>query len=218
MWIAKLRLRHKCILGDRCKKYKISLQSIVFPVFKQNGKTITSSMHYMSGDQKNINNFIDDLEKDKSVIKLERKESMFFLLEQADTKAVAFYTPKIIFIKPVLINSDGNELWEIGSWEKEELSGFIEKVKEKIKDFKLLKLHNIPIDNIFFPKLMPDLTTKQKRAIELAIEEGYYQTPRKTNLRKLAKYMRVSLATYQQHLRVAEEKLIPNILSYSQDK
>ena len=143
---------------------------------------------------------------------------MFFLLEQADTKVVAFYTPKIIFIKPVLINSGGYELWELASWEKEELTRFIEKVKEKIKDFKLLKLHNIPIDNIFFPKLMPDLTTKQKRAIELAIEEGYYQTPRKTNLRKLAKYMRVSLATYQQHLRVAEEKLIPNILSYSQDK
>jgi len=218
MWIAKLRLRHKCILGDRCKKYRIALQSIVFPVLKQNNKIITSSMHYMSGDQKNINNFISDLKKDKSVIKLERKKSMFFLLEQADTKVVAFYTPKIIFIKPVLINSGGYELWELASWEKEELTRFIEKVKEKIKDFKLLKLHNIPIDNIFFPKLMPDLTTKQKRAIELAIEEGYYQTPRKTNLRKLAKYMRVSLATYQQHLRVAEEKLIPNILSYSQDK
>lgn len=215
MWIAKIKLKHDCILGNRCEKYKVTLQSVAFSVFKQNGKTVTSSMHYMSGDLKDINNFINDLKKDKRVIKLDRKGDMFFLLEKADVKAVAFYTPKIIFIKPVLIMPDGYEIWEIGSWEKTEVSKFIIKVEKIIKDFNLLKFHKIDIDNVFFPKLMPKLTAKQKRAIELAIQEGYYKSPRKTNLRKLAKMMGVSLATFQQHLRAAEEKLIPNLLSYS---
>ena len=89
------------------------------------------------------------------------------------------------------------------------------KVEKIIKDFNLLKFHKVDIDNVFFPKLMPKLTAKQKRAIELAIQERYYKSPRKTNLRKLAKLMGVSLATFQQHLRAAEEKLIPNLLSYS---
>jgi len=215
MWIAKIKLKHDCILGNRCEKYKVTLQSVAFSVFKQNGKTVTSSMHYMSGDLKNINNFINDLKKDKRVIKLDRKGDMFFLLEKADVKAVAFYTPKIIFIKPVLIRPDGYEIWEIGSWEKTEVSKFITKVEKIIKDFNLLKFHKVDIDNVFFPKLMPKLTAKQKRAIELAIQERYYKSPRKTNLRKLAKLMGVSLATFQQHLRAAEEKLIPNLLSYS---
>lgn len=215
MWIAEIKLKHKCILGDRCEKFKIILQSVAFSTFKEKGKTITSSMHYMSGVSKNIDEFIRDLKNDKNVIKLERKGDMFFLLEKAEVKAVAFYTPKIIFIKPVLINSQGYETWMIGSWEKEEISKFINNVEKKIKDFKLLKFYQTSINNVFFPKLMPDLTEKQKRAIELAIEEGYYKSPRRIDLRKLAKIMGISLATYEQHLRVAEEKLIPNLLSYS---
>lgn len=215
MWIAKIKLKHDCILGNRCEKFKVTLQSVAFSVFKQNSRTVTSSMHYISGDSKDIDNFIKDLKKDKNVIKLERKKDVFFLLEKAGIKAVAFYTPKIIFIKPVLVQNNGYEIWEIGSWEKEEVSKFINEVKKKIKDFKLLKFHNVMVDNVFFPKLMPNLTEKQKRAIELAIEQGYYNTPRKIDLRKLAKIMKISLATYQQHLRAAEEKIIPNILAYS---
>lgn len=215
MWIAKIKLKHKCMLGDRCKRFKVTLQSVAFSVFKEKGNTITSSMHYMSGVPKNIDNFVKDLKKDKKVIKIERKGNTFFLLEKAEIKAVAFYTPKIIFIKPVLVNSDGYEIWEIGSWEKEEVSRFINNVERQIKDFHLLKFYQIAINTVFFPKLMPQLTDKQKQAVELAIEEGYYKTPRKIGLRKLAKLMGVSLATFEQHLRSAEEKLIPNLLSYS---
>jgi len=215
MWIAKIRYKHDCILGNRCEKFKVSLQSFAFSVFKQNGKTVASSMHYMSGDSENIDEFVRGLKKDKNVIKLERKGDMFFLIEKADIKAVAFYTPKIIFVKPVLMDHKGYETWEIGSWEREEVSRFVNGVKKRINDFKLIKFHHVNIDNVFFPRLMPDLTSKQKRAIELAVQEGYYQSPRKVGLRELAKIMGVSLATYQQHLSAAEQKLIPNMLAYS---
>jgi len=215
MWIAKIKLKHRCILGDRCDRFKVTLQSVAFSVFKQDRKTITSSMHYLSGAPKDINDFIKDLKKDKKVIKIERNDDMLFLLEKADAKAVAFYTPKIIFVKPVLIKSDGYEIWEIASWDREDVSKFISSVEKRIKDFNLLKFHKVDINNVFFPRLMPKLTAKQKMAIELAIQGGYYKSPRKTNLRNLAKRMNVSLSTFQQHLRSSEEKLIPNILSYS---
>lgn len=215
MWIAKIKYKHDCILGNRCKKFKVTLQSVAFSVFKQKGKTIASSMHYMAGIPENIDNFIKDLKKDKDVIKLERKDNIFFLLEKAEKKAVKFYTPKLIFIRPVLMDQEGYELWEVGSWEKKEVSKFINAIKKQMKDFKLLKFNQVRINNVFFPRLMPNLTSKQKRAIELAIEKGYYQSPKKIDLRKLAKITGVSLATYQQHLQAAEEKLIPNLLAYS---
>ena len=215
MWIAKFVIKHDCILGNRCEKFEVSLQSVNLSIFKKNNNEISSSMHYISGDSKNINKFILDLKKDKDVIKLENKGFMFFLLEKAKEKAVKYHTPKIIFIKPVLIDKKGYEMWEVGSWEKKEVSTFISKIREHIHDFKLIRFSNIKMDNVFFPKLMPNLTEKQKRVVEIAIGEGYYQSPRRTDLRKLAKIMGVSLATYQQHLRVAEEKLIPNMLAYS---
>lgn len=215
MWIAKIKFKHDCILGNRCEKYNVVLQAVAFSNFKERGRTITSSMHYVSGDPDDINKFINDLKKDKAVIKLERKKDMFILLEKAKTKAVAYYHPKIIFVKPVLVDAKGYELWEVGSWDKKVISDFIDNVENDIEDFKLLRFYNEDIDNVFFPKLMPNLTQKQKRAIELAIQLGYYKSPRKIDLRKLAKMMGISLATYQQHLRSAEEKLIPNLLSYS---
>ncbi len=219
MWIAKFVMKHYCILGNRCEKFRVTLQSVNYSTFveRRKGKkeTVTTSMHYMSGDSKKIDAFVKDLSKDRNVIKLERKGDMFFLLERADNKAVQFYTPKILFVRPTLIDHKGYEHWEIGSWEKEEVSRFINKVKTKMNYFKLERFSHVKMDNIFFPKLMPDLTEKQKHAIDLAIEEGYYQSPRKIDLRKLAKLMNVSLATYQQHLRVGEEKLIPNLISYS---
>ncbi|TKJ17530.1 hypothetical protein CEE44_03265 [Candidatus Woesearchaeota archaeon B3_Woes] len=215
MWIAKVKYKHDCILGNRCKKFKVALQSVAFSVFRKKEKIIASSMHYMSGDPKKIERFVKDLKKDKKVIKLEKKGDMFFLLEKADKKAVASYIPKIIFVKPVLMDINGYETWEIGSWEREEVSRFIKNVKRKTENFKLIKFHNVNINNVFFPRFMPNLTEKQKTVIELAIQEGYYKNPRKIDLRKLAKIRGVSLSTYQQHLRVAEEKLIPNMLTYS---
>lgn len=215
MWIAKVRFKHNCILGNRCEKYKVTLQAVAFSNFKDKGRTVTSSMQYASGDSENINRFINDLKKDKAVIKLERKKDMFILLEKSKNKAVAYYNPKIIFVKPVLVDTKGYELWEVGSWDKKVISDFISNVERDIENFTLLRFYKEDIDNVFFPRLMPNLTQKQKRAVELAIQEGYYYSPRKIDLRKLAKIMGISLATYQQHLRAAEEKLIPNLLSYT---
>lgn len=215
MWIAKFIIKHDCILGNRCEKFKVTLQGSNPSVYKEKGKIVSSSMHYMSGEAENIDRFVEDLSKDKKVIKVERKGDMFFLLEKSENKAAQFYNPKILFTRPVVIGRDGYEHWEIASYEKKEIGNFLGKVERKFKNYKLLKLKETKIDNIFFPRLMPNLTDLQKRAIELAIQNGYYKTPRKIDLRSLARLMNISLSTYQQHLRTAEEKLIPNILYYS---
>ena len=60
--------------------------------------------------------------------------------------------------------------------------------------------------------MFPKLPKKQKKAIELAYEKGYYKYPKETNLGKLAKQLKVSKQTLQEHLRRAEAKLLPLIL------
>jgi len=215
MWLTRFRIKHDCILGNRCQKFRVVLQSSNPVIYNERGKIVSSSMHYMSGEPKNIDLFFKDLSKEPKVISLERKGDMFFLLEKSEEKAIQFFNPKLIFTKPVLMDKEGYETWEVASWERKIINDFIDKIEKHFDNYKLLVLRETKIDNVFFPRLMPNLTNLQKQAIELALEKGYYKTPRKIDLRKLAKLMNLSLSTYQQHLRTAEEKLIPNILYYS---
>jgi predicted DNA binding protein len=184
-------------------------------VFKEKSEMISSSLHYASGEEAKVKGFIADLKRDPKVILAEEKGRMFFLLEKADSKAVKFFNPKLIFIKPVLLDKNGWETWEVGSWDKKIVSDFVNSVKKEMPESKLIKFVRTKLDQVFFPKLMPDLTEKQKRALELAVEQGFYQTPRKIGLRKLAEIMGVSLSTFEQHLQAAESKMMPNMLEYS---
>ena len=59
--------------------------------------------------------------------------------------------------------------------------------------------------------MLPDLTKKQKQALELAINNGYYDYPKKITMEKLAKLMKISYSTYQQHLKTSESKIMPSI-------
>ena len=57
------------------------------------------------------------------------------------------------------------------------------------------------------------LTEKQKRTIMTAKRMGYYNVPRKTDSRELAKALHLSKATTLEHLRKAEQRLVEFILA-----
>ena len=77
----------------------------------------------------------------------------------------------------------------------------------------LLKFKKQKIRNISIVGVLPELTDKQKEVLELAIKSGYYDYPRKIELRDLAKQLKISLSTYREHLRIAERKVMPNLLN-----
>ncbi len=214
MWVAKIKLRHDCIIGNRCRKFDIMMQSLDLNEEKENGKVLTSSIHQLIGDEKDIKRFVNDLKKDKRTEYIEFNGETLFLIETSRKKPVSQFTRKMFFVKPVVIDTQGYEYWEIASHKREELTKFMNKIESLVDEFELLNLKNIPLQSIYFPKVMPRLTSLQKKALELAIKEGYYESPKKTNLRELAKQTGVSLATYQKHLQKAESKIIPDILSY----
>jgi len=214
MWIAKIKLKHDCILGDRCKKFSVVVQSLDLNEEKKKGKVLTSSIHQLLGDVKNIQHFIHDLKKDTRTEYVEFNGQTLFLVETAKKKPVSQFSRKMFFVKPVVIDTHGYEHWEIASYQKEELMIFIHQVKPIVDEFELLSIKNTPLQNIYFPKVLPELTDLQKKALELAIQEGYYLAPKKITLRKLALLMKCSLATYQKHLQKAESKVIPDTLSF----
>jgi predicted DNA binding protein len=62
-----------------------------------------------------------------------------------------------------------------------------------------------PVDRLF-----EDITDRQLAALQLALENGYYEQPRGTSLRDLADATSVARSTYEEHLRKAENKLLTN--------
>ncbi|WP_137283828.1 helix-turn-helix domain-containing protein [Halorussus salinisoli] len=62
-----------------------------------------------------------------------------------------------------------------------------------------------PVDQLF-----DDITERQLAALQLALESGYYEQPRRTSLRELAERTSVARSTYEEHLRKAENKLLTN--------
>ncbi|MBA7607984.1 hypothetical protein ES703_15156 [subsurface metagenome] len=83
--------------------------------------------------------------------------------------------------------------------------------KQPYEHLEILQFKNIKLDNIYFPAIAPSLTERQKEVFELAIKEGYYDIPKRTNLIKLAKAMNICVATFQEHLKRAEAKIIPKL-------
>lgn len=168
------------------------------------------------GDEKKIKQFFSDFKKDKRLKHLEIESNTFFFAYKVSKEDIptAHYSKRIFFLKPVIVDEKGYESWEIASWNKENLMDFIKETKSKIKDmidFKVLKIEKSKLSDIYFPQILPELSINQQKALELASHEGYFNYPRKIELRQLAKIMKISLSTYREHLRRAEAKIIPSV-------
>lgn len=62
-----------------------------------------------------------------------------------------------------------------------------------------------PVDQLF-----GELTSRQLAALQIALENGYYEQPRQCSISELAEETTVARATFEEHLRKAENKLISN--------
>lgn len=220
MWVLKLKLMHKdCHIVPRCQKFHVT--TYAFPagasggVYEEKGRKYLTAIHLIKGEDKNKEEFFKDLKTDKRVKKLEingNKFSYLLQLPKGGEHVQLYYDPQLIFLKPVINQFDGFEYWEVGSWDRNALTVFMKKLKEHMDYFELLKLENTKFADIYFPQIMPSLSEKQKEAIEYAYRRGYYSYPKKVDLHQLAKELKVSVPTLQEHLRKAEIKLLPFII------
>ena len=71
----------------------------------------------------------------------------------------------------------------------------------------LKSVEETKISDIFLPHIYPKISEKQKEAIELAVKNGYYEYPRKIDVKNLANISGLAFSTFQAHLRKAEQKI-----------
>ncbi len=216
MWVAKLVISHDCVIGNKCREFNVATISQPFNVFVEKGVTYSPEMHTLWGTEDNIAKFIAALRKDRRIQNLEVEGNTLFLLEVTKaTIPVSIWSglsPRIIFTKPINIDRDGKEHWEVATWDKSLLTEFISNVKKISHSVDVEAIKQAKLTDIYFSRFLPKLTPQQRQAITLAFEFGYYAWPKRTDFSELSKAMGISVATFREHLKRAEEKLMPNLI------
>lgn len=210
MWLAKFKIKHKtCLLTPNCVKYKITDNVYLLNSWEKKDTFNYTELHFLQGKEENKKKFINQIKKDKSFKKVYVERDHIITLNSLPKNKNIYkpaFNPELIFVKPWMVRSDGFEYWEVACWDKKPLMEIL-----KIPDFEIeiKSMKQIKMIDFFIPQLHPKLSPKQKEAVELAVKNGYYQFPRKTDLEGLAKISKVKRQTYQENLRRAEKKMMP---------
>ena len=212
MWVLKLKLdSDKQFVGKLAIKHQVSIIGYIFSYYRDNKFLYIIATGLLFGDEKNKKELVKDAKKQPDCLNIEANNDFIIATLKQPLFTEPVYDPRIIRPKPIVINcKEKKHTWELASFEKEILTKVL-KFSRKYLGGRLIKLTQEKLSNISVTRALPDLTKKQKKALELAVSNGYYDYPKKIKLEKLAEIMDVSYSTFQQHLKTAEGKLLPAI-------
>jgi predicted DNA binding protein len=213
MWIAKIKYQHDdCIITPKAVKNNIEIYATPGSSYTDDKYRYSTGFLMLQGFVDGKKGFIRDMKKDKRVTRVEVNKDLLIFVEKLPKEKEeysAFRSKEVMTVKPVYCDpKDGFEYWEICSWDKKHIDKFLKDV-EKIGNAKLLHIKEMRLNDIYQFHLSPNLSEGQKEALELAMKKGYYEVPRKTDLDKLSKLMKISRQAFSERLRNAESKIIP---------
>mgnify|MGYP003967910021 CR=1 FL=1 len=151
MWIAKIKMKHDCLLGNRCKKFQVEATAYELGSNIKGKTKITNSVHQLFGEEKQIQKFIKDLKKDKEVLHLEYKNNNLFLVDKKPNTPVKNYNRDIFLASPVTIDKEGYESWEIGSFDREEINKFLNAMNNRVMNHWTTKTFPVKTGLGFYP-------------------------------------------------------------------
>ncbi|MBU0466296.1 MAG: helix-turn-helix domain-containing protein [Nanoarchaeota archaeon] len=212
MWVLRLKVESKNqFLGSLAVKHEISLAGYVLSTYREGKWLNVTGSGFLFGEEKNKKAFVRDLKKQPWLVKFEISNDFALMVMKQPLYAGAFWNPKIIQLMPMLVNyKEKKHFWHFASFERKALEKVLE-MAERYLGAELLSFKEEKVNNISFTRMLPNLTEKQKRVLEIAINNRYHNVPRNVTIEKLAKIMGISFATFQVHLRKAEEKIMPRV-------
>ncbi|MEW6222901.1 MAG: helix-turn-helix domain-containing protein [Candidatus Hadarchaeota archaeon] len=150
-----------------------------------------------------INIVLKEIKKHPSLVELnllERTENSAVInTKTKDPWLLSAMMKSEVILKPPVKVKEGTAEWVVLSTRKK-LSALVKMLDEKGVEYRIKsidKYHEEPV-----------LTRRQAEILNLAIESGYYETPRKVTLEQLARKAGVVKSTLSEVLRAAENKLV----------
>lgn len=212
MWRLRLKLPSKNqFLGSMAIKHRVSMTGYPLSYWKDSKHLYLMSAGFIFGEEENKTALIKEVRNHPECVEFESEGDFIISVTKQPLFSEPVYDAKIIRPNPVIINKAGHHIWDLASFNREVLERVID-FAEKYLDAELLTFKSERIKNISFTKLLPELTDNQKKAMDIAINSGYYDYPKKVTLPELAKKMKISYSTFQAHLKKAEGKVLPLVL------
>jgi hypothetical protein len=211
MWLAKMKVLHtNCLVAPKCKKWGMTDLVYLVNYYEDKRNVYYSEIHMLEGEQKAKKGLLKELRAEPSFSQILPVGNIIITLNKEPLYKryyAPFFDRSLFQNKPIVLKPDGYEYWEFASWSKQKLLNIAKKAPPVFK-IELLGLSRIKQEDIYIPRIFPDLTDKQRRALQIAIQAGYYGYPRKSELEKLGKAASLSRQTFQEHLRKAEAKVM----------
>ncbi len=142
------------------------------------------------------------------------KEAVFTVSLRDYTEHVTRYIleNRGFFTTPVTV-TDGKENWSIVLSDESTKKDLFKHLDE-IGDVSIDKIQRMDSLSMALPIEYVNLTDRQSESIRKAYLHGYYDFPKKTSSRELAKSIGISQSTLLEHLHKAEHKVISKIVHH----
>ena len=169
MWLLKLQLKHNCIIGNRCKQFNCTSSGYPLDQYTEDG--VINYLHFekIAGKMEDVHAFLEDLKNEKNVTRFEANKNTVFFVCKARKKEtmpgqLSLAAKKVFHTKPVFVDEEGVEHWEVSAWSRKDINDFIQFMKRKtvgLDNFKILKIVKTGTNDLFFPQLMPKISKGQ---------------------------------------------------------
>jgi predicted DNA binding protein len=138
---------------------------------------------------------------------------------QKDTTINLVFESGCIFEPPATVNGSF-ELHNLLAPRKVNFVKLKSVLQKHKREFKVLSVKEIRTEGEQLPRVSwrKVLTPRQLEALRLAYEKGFYYYPRRVHIADLAAEAKLSRSTYQEHLRLAEVKLIRSLLQSEEER
>ncbi len=161
----------------------------------------------VSGDQDKLDKIVDEVKaspqvKEAYVVQTKRGRMLGSLLTESAFCSTIMRTEA--FCRSCFFHSranpDGTVEWTLAFNKREALTELLDRMKKEQVEVKILKLSSVAD--------VEKLTSHQRSLVETALEEGFFDYPRRITLRELSKKMGISASTASEVLRRAERKIL----------
>jgi len=174
-----------------------------------NGPLGFGIIHSLTGEEEPLIDYVKSLKKSSSILevrvthetpiqywtevthKLSRKSIHETILESRCMSRL-----------PIVI-MEGKQIHHLLAPDQDAFRNAFDTLRKRFTKVRVLNIRRSPKG-----PLGPNLTDKQMEALQLAITEGYYEMPRKTEVAKLAKRLKIKRVAMQERLRRAERTLM----------
>jgi len=208
-------VRHKDCWGSLCTlEYPNIVMEEKGPIGVEktkDGVRLSAAWDVKFRDRSEFDNFLKSLDKYK-MLKVKKVISMYedhALLKTEWINKSSSYTTVLknncLYTSPVA-QKDGFEIYEIITEDPDNVVKLISHLDEigEVKIFEIGRVSKEP------NKL--NLTDKQSKALQIAISHNFYEWPRKVSLDEVAAMVGMKRRTFQENLRKAEAKVIPQLV------